>query len=47
MGQIGRPLKEIYVEPLTVPVPSKAQPVEPVTAPSPQTDREKPVMVPA
>lgn len=42
MAQIGTPQREIYVEPLEIPVPSR----EPVKAPE-QTPAPEPVGVPA
>lgn len=42
MAQIGEPTKEIYVEPLEVPVPQRV----PITAPS-ETPAPQPVGVPA
>lgn len=36
MAQIGNPLKEIHVEPLTIPVPQRAPAHVPQQAPTPE-----------
>jgi hypothetical protein len=47
MGQIGEPKREIYVEPLELPVPSRAVP-ESTPAPAPrEIETPQPVGVPA
>lgn len=44
MGYIGKPVREIQVEPLSLPVPSR----QPASVPTPQeTPQPQPVMVPA
>lgn len=44
MAQIGKPQREIYVEPLTIPVPQRAP--KPLEAPVPQ-EAPVPIGVPA
>lgn len=43
MGQIGKPIREIQVEPLQIPVPTR----EPQQAPAPPVHVPEPVRVPA